>query len=202
MRLIVTTEIPPNVRHDLLVDWQPLGGLEQAPEISLKSPEAPSYIQIMADALQWVTLLKVAATLVLSSALSELAKEAAKDIYQHKEQIGRALLNAAAAPLRLATAAVKKARDNSPRCSLAIGFPLPDEVMGTVLCLDADSEEEIALLIARFVVRAETMEQLIQAEIAAGRRPIGHVRIIPTDSGGFLLRWMDWDFGNHEHEVP
>jgi hypothetical protein len=201
MRLIVTTGIPPNVRQELLIDWQPLGGLEQAQEISLKSPEAPSYIEIMADALQWITPLKVAATWVLSSFLSELAKHAAKDIYQHREQIGRALTNGAAAPLRLAAAAVKRARDRSPRCSFAIGLPLPDEVTGTVLWLDPDSEEEIALLIARFVVKAETIEQLIQAEITGGRPPLGHVQVIPTDSGGFLLRWMDWEGKLHEHEI-
>jgi hypothetical protein len=197
MRLIVTTEIPSDVRQELLIDWQPLGRLEQAHEVSLKSPEAPSYIQIMADALQWVTPLKVIATVFLS----QLAKEAATDIYNHKRQIGQALATATTAPLRLA-AAVKRARDRSPRCSLAIGLPLPDEVTGTVLWLDADSEEEIALSIARFVVRAETIEQLIQAEITAGCPPIGHVQVIPTDSGGFLLHWMDREVGIHEHEVP
>lgn len=202
MRLIVTTDVPSNVRQELLVDWQPFGHLEQAPEIFLKSPEAPSYIQIMADALQWVTPLKVAATWVLSSFLSELAKHAAKDIYQHREQIGRVLANTAAAPLRSAAAALKRACDRSPRCSLAIGLPLPNEVTGTVLWLKPDSEEEMALLIARFVVRAETIEQLIQAEITAGRPPLGHVQIMPADSGGFLLQWMDYDAKIHEHEIP
>jgi hypothetical protein len=202
MRLIVTADIPSDVRQELLVDWQPLGRLEQAHEISLKSPKAPSYIQIMADALQWVTPLKVVATVFLSQFLSQLAKEAATDIYKHKRQIGQALATAATAPLRLAAAALKRARDRSPRCSLAIGLPLPNEVTGTALWLDADSEEEIALLIARFVVRAETIEQLIQAEITAGRPPLGHVQVIPTGSGGFLLRWMDWELGIHEHEVP
>jgi hypothetical protein len=198
MRLIVTTEIPSDVRQELLIDWQPLGDLEQGPEVSLKSPEAPSYIEIMADALQWVTPLKVVATVFLS----QLVKEAATDVYKHKHQIGQALATAATAPLRLAAAAVKRARDRSPRCSLAIGLPLPHEVTGTVLWLTPDSEEEIALLIARFVVRAETIEHLIQAEITAGRPPIGHVQVIPTDSGGFLLHWMDQEVGIHKHEVP
>jgi hypothetical protein len=125
MRLIVTDAIPSDVRQELLADWQPLGGLDQAPEVSLKSPETPSYIEIMANALQWVTPLKVVATVFLS----ELAKEAAKDIYKRKREIGQALATAATAPLRLAAAAVKRARDRSPRCSLAIqawpGPPLP-----------------------------------------------------------------------------
>jgi hypothetical protein len=198
MRLIVTSEIPPNVRQELRIDWQPLGGLEQAKEISLKSPEAPSYIEIMADALQWVTPLKVVATVFLS----QLVKEAATDIYKHKHQIGQALATAATAPLRLAAAAVKRARDRSPRCSLAIGLPLPNEVTGTVLWLTPDSEEEIAVLIARFVVRAEAIEHLMQAEMAAEHPPLGHVQVIPTDSGGFLLRWMDREGVIHEHEVP
>jgi hypothetical protein len=201
MRLIVTANTPSDVRQELLADWQSLGGLEQAPEVFLKSPEAPSFIQIMGDALQWLTPFKIAATLVLSSFLSQLAKDAAKDIYQHKEQIGQALANAAAAPLRLAAAALKRAREGSPRCSIAIGLPLPNEVTGTVLWLEADSAEEIALLIACFVVRAETIQQLIQAEITAGRPPLGHVQVIPTGSGGFLLRWTDQNSGSHEHEV-
>ena len=152
----------------------------------------------MADALQWVTPLKIVATVFLS----QLVKDAATDVYKHKRQIGQALATAATAPLRLAAAALKRARDRSPRCSLAIGLPLPNEVTGTVLWLDPDSEEETALLIARFVVRVEMIEQLIKAEIAAGRPPLGHVQVIPTDSGGFLLRWMDQDGGIHEHEVP
>jgi hypothetical protein len=157
-----------------------------------------SLLHLIAPSLLLPTPLKVIATVFLS----QLAKEAATDIYNHKRQIGQALVTATTAPLRLAAAAVKRARDRSPRCSLAIGLPLPDEVTGTVLWLDADSEEEIALSIARFVVRAETIEQLIQAEITAGRPPIGHVQVIPTDSGGFLLHWMDREVGIHEHEVP
>ena len=103
--------------------------------------------------------------------------------------------------MRLA-AAIKRARDRLPRCSLAIGLPLPNEVTETVLWLDADSEEEIAFSIARFVVRAETIEQLIQAEITAGRSPLDYVQAIPTDSEGFLLRWMDREVSLHKHEVP
>jgi hypothetical protein len=152
----------------------------------------------MADALQWVTPLKVVATVFLS----QLVKEAATDIYKHKRQIGQALATAATAPLCLAAAALKRARNRSPRCSLAIGLPLPNEVTGTVLWLTPDSEEEIALLIARFVVRVEAIEQLMQAEMVAEHPPLGHVRVIPADSGGFLLHWMDREGEIHEREVP
>jgi hypothetical protein len=198
MKLIVTADISSDVRQELLIGWQSVGGLEQAPEVFLKSADAPSFIQIMGDALQWVTPLKVIATVFLS----QLAKEAATDIYKNKQQIGRALANAAAVPLRRAAAALKRARDGSPQSYLVIGLPILNEYIGTALALNANSEEEIALLIARFVVRAETIEQLIQSEISAGHPPLGRVQVIPTDSGGFLLHWIDQDFGNHEHEVP
>jgi hypothetical protein len=198
MRLIVTADIPSDVRQELLADWQSLGGLEQAPEVFLKSPEAASFIQIIGDVLQWVTPLKLVAIVFLS----QLAKEAATDIYKNKQEIGRALTNAAAAPLRLAAAALKRARDSSPRSYLVIGLPILDEYLGIVaLSLDADSVEEMALLIARFVVRVETIEQLIQAEITAGRPPFGRVPVTPTDSGGFLLHWTDQNSESHKHEV-
>jgi hypothetical protein len=199
MKLIVTADIPPDVRQELHDGWQPLGSLEQAGEVFLKSAEPPSFIQIMADALQWLSPLKVAATIFLS----QLAKEAATDIYKNKQQIGRALANAAAAPLRLAAAALKRARESSLRPpGLVVGLPIPDDYFGTALWLPGDSEEDIAWLVARFVVRAQIIEQLIQAEISAGRLPLGRVQVIPTDTGGFLLRWVDQEFGQHEHEVP
>jgi hypothetical protein len=201
MRLIITADIPSDVRQELLADWQSLGGLEQAPEVFLKSPEAPSYIQIIGDALQWVTPLKAIAIVFFSQLASQLAKEVATDIYKNKQQISRALAAAATAPLRLAAAVLKKARDGSPRRSIAIGLPLPNEVEGTVLWLEADSAEEIAVLIACFVVRVETIEQLIQVEITAGRPPFGRVQVTPTDSGGFLLHWTDQNSESHKHEV-
>ena len=199
MRLIVTADILPDVRQELHAAWQPLGGLEEASEVFLKSAEPPSFIQIMGEALQWLPLLKVATTVFLA----QLAKEAATDIYKHKQHIGRALTNAGAAPLRLVAAALKKARDSSPRRpGLFIGVPLPDDHFGTALSLPGDSEEEIASLVARFVVRVQAIEQLIQAEISAGRSPLGRVQVIPKGTEGFLLRWLDQEFGIHEHEVP
>lgn len=199
MRLIVTADIPAEVRQELHAAWQPFGGLEESGEVFLKSAEPLSFIQIMGDALQWLSPLKVAATVFLA----QLAKEAATDIYKHKQQIGRALMNAGAAPLRLVAVALKKARESSPRRpELVIGLPLPNEYFGTALSLPGNSEEEIVSLVARFVVRVQAIEQVIQAEISRGGPPLGRVEVVPKDTGGFLLRWVDQDFGTHEHEVP
>lgn len=198
MRLIVTSDIPSGVRTTLYADWRPFGGLEHTSEVMLKSAEAPSLIQIIGDVSQWLTPFKVAATVFLS----QLAKEAATDIYKNKQKIGLALANAASTPLRLVSAALKKAREKSPRRpGLVVGLPLPDECFGIILLLPDASEEEIALRMARFIVRVERIENIIGGEISGGHPPFHNVQVIPLETGGFLVSWIDQNSTVHEHEV-
>lgn len=199
LRLLVTDDIPESTRRDLVDAWEPIGGLERAGAVSLKSADPPSFIQIMGEALQWLSPLKVAAAVFLS----QLAKEAATDIYKNKRKIAQALAQAGAAPLRRATAALKRARKESPRHpGLVIGLSIPDDYFGTALSIRHDSDEDIACLLAAFVTKAEAIEEVLQAELRAGRPPLGRVQVIPTVAGGFRLAWMDQQFAQHQREFP
>ena len=198
LRLFVTDDIPESTRRELVDAWKDIGGLERAGVVFLRSAEPPSFIQIMGEALQWLSPLKVAATVFLS----QLAKEAATEIYKNKAKIAEALAQAAAAPLRRAAASLKQARHQSPRHPrVVLGLSMPDDYFGTALSITHESEEEIAYLLASFVTKAEAIQQVIQAEIDAGRRPLGRVQVVPTGAGGLRLVWMDQQFGKHEREI-
>ena len=198
MRLLTTADIPGAVRQQLLDAWQPLAELQEGSQVRHKTAELSSFVQIMGEALQWLSPLKVAATVFLS----QLAKEAATEVYKNKARIAAALAAAAAAPLRRAAAALGRARSDSPqKPEIVVGLPIPDDYFGTALTFPVDTEEEIALLLAQFVVRVERIQQVIAGEVSDGHPPLGRVQVIPNGSGGFLLRWIDQKFEKHEQEI-
>ena len=198
LRLLVTDDIPATTQRGLIDAWQDFGALEPAGVISLRSADPPSFIQIMGEAVQWLSPLKVAATVFLS----QLAKDAASDVYKNKAKIAQALAQIGAAPLRLVAESLKRVRDESPRQPrIVLGLSIPDDYFGTALSITDHSEEEVAYLIAGFVMRAEVIQQLVQAEVDAGRPPLGRVQVMCSD-GGFKLVWMDQQSVEHQRGIP
>ena len=62
--------------------------------------------------------------------------------------------------------------------------------------------EAVAYKLAVFVIHAEELSQMMQAEIAAGRTPIGRATVEVQDDGSLLVKWRSQpDFKKHERRI-
>jgi hypothetical protein len=154
-----------------------------------RSAQSPEFVQLLSDAAQWFDPLKVAVTVFLS----QLAKEAAKDVWKHKTKIAIALKDVAVTPLRVISSSISRLLISRPRGTLhiTIGLPWPDNYFGAWMDITTSDEQQIAWIVANFVIHAERIQQAIQNEMNGDRRPSGAVSLTFQDDGSFLLRWMD-----------
>jgi hypothetical protein len=114
---------------DLERDLEGLLSLTDRRLTALRSAEPPSWIKIFAEVAEWVTPFKVVATVFVS----QLAKNAADDLWKNKAAIAAALRNASAAPLRKLAAALLRAKEKArPSTDVIVGLPIPDDSAGSI----------------------------------------------------------------------
>jgi hypothetical protein len=194
MKFLVTSDIPTLVRDALLAEWQPVVGTSECDELVQLSMEPPSFIQIAGETLAWVTPLKAAAAAFLGPFLAELGKRSAAAVW-----------NKGTTTLRRLASSLSRARANSPRRpAIGLGLSLPGGEAHAVFGIAPDSEVEAARAIAYFVLCAEPIEELLRAELAAGRmQDDATVQIALQDDGSFIVRWLDESSGaDLERRVP
>ena len=123
--------------------------------------------------------------------LSQLAKNAADDVWKNKARITAALTDTAVAPLRRVAAALARARQMSPGPpSVTIGLGLPDDSHGTAVTWTPDDVEESAWVLACFAQHATAIEAFVRKEMEAGRLGRGGVRLLLQRDGSFDVIWM------------
>ena len=172
---------------DLERDLEGLLPLTDRRLTALRSADPPSWIKIFADVAEWVTPFKVIATVFLS----QLAKNAADDLWKNKAAIAAALRNASATPLRKLTAALLRAKAQArPSTDVVVGLPIPDEYFGTALLVPTSSIEDAAVTLAVFVSRVEEIDAAIREANAEGNGPAASVRIVIRPDGSVTLRWQ------------
>lgn len=191
----MTTAIEVQISRDIASDDAVVGEIrELLPDATVevyefKAAIPPTILQLVADALTWITVLK----LVAIPFLGKLASNAADDLWKHK--------NAIAAQLkRLAALLARVNRLYAPRARVHIGFPIPDSHWGTVLAVPSSDESECADLLALFAIHARAIEDEAQRLIASGVQPLGLITITVEADDSVTLSWQDQD-GNQE-SVP
>jgi hypothetical protein len=185
-RLIVTLDVSSELRENIKSDIAPLLQIDSVTDVGLFSAEPPSYIQIIEEATRWSLLLKAAAGIFLT----QLAKNAADDLWKHKSTIANALQSAAIWPIRKMVNALKRVREASPHSGLQIGIPVPDDRYEATVPLSANTIEDLAVTLAVFIWHAEEIERIVQKH---GKNILGDVQICPESDGSVLLKWMNRD---------
>lgn len=132
IRAFFTPDIPSGIRQDLLDAWAPFD-LQSAGEIHRKGAfDLPGFIKLVGEAADWFPL-KAAATVFLS----QLAKEAATDVYKHKAEVALVLSKGACAPIRVVARSLLRARLDSgpPVPGVVLGLSIPNDFFGTSIDL-------------------------------------------------------------------
>jgi Uma2 family endonuclease len=186
--LFVTADIPPSVQEQISSEIGQILPIHERHVMEFRSTDGPSFVQLVADAVQWITPLKAAATVFLS----QLAKNAADEVWKNKAHLYRILKDTSVDPLyRLVRALAQAKRELSAHTRVVIGLPIPQEYLGTLLALETVDEVELAWTIANFVDKVDKINNRLQQELAGGHEPLSIVRLIIQPDGSFVARWEE-----------
>ena len=162
--------------------------------LGLKSAEPPSILQLLGDALAWLPL-KVAAGVYLST----LAKRAGDATW---DWLGSRFSSSEMRPLaNVAKTLAKAANSVNGKATILVGLNIPDDSFGTAISIESGDPEEIARVLASFIVHVEQISKAMRAEVEAGRPPWS-AWIELQDNGSLLVSWMTDDFCRHELRIP
>jgi len=152
--------------------------------------ETPSFVTVLSDILSWKTMLGIPTTVFIS----QLARNAADDIYKNKTRIAEVLSQRATKPLKRISAALRKTVGTSPRKSVVrIGIPFPDDFLGTYMVLEVQSEEQVAVELAFFVVNIEAIQNTVKNEVLPNGEPRGGVIVQRKEYEAYILKWRGED---------
>ena len=199
--LIVISGSPPKITIDQMVeDLGPVLKVDKVMHLQGRSVDPPTIVQLVGDLSQWLLPLKIAVSIFLA----QLAKEAAKDAWKNKSRIAEVLKEQACKPLKVLASAVAstKRRMGIANFRITIGLSIPDDIFGTVLLVEDNDEELIALLIAQFVDQLKDIEAIVKKEMSGPNSPVGQVSLLVQRDGSILVRWMgSQDLAIHEQIV-
>jgi hypothetical protein len=200
MLLLATADVPDSSLAALASDLEELGGIEtEEHRAFFKSAEPPSWVVLFEHVPTWVILLGPAAAVFLN----ELLKEAAKDTWRNKKAIARALTKPLARPLRVACEAIGRfGRSATPRTSVHVGVPRPEDFFGTRLTLARADAHSTAVELALFIHHCEGIQRLLDDLEHGDEGVVGQITLTLLPDGGMQAEWLARDFRPRAHTWP
>ena len=160
------------------------------------SADPPSVLELIGDALSWLPL-KAAATVYLAT----LAKRAGEATWDRLTSLRE---NNEVKPFTDVVKTLRKTADSvNGKVTILFGLNIPNDDFGTAMPVELDDPEEAARRLASFIAHVEQIAKAMQAEVDAGRAPLGRAIIEPQDDGSLLVRWLARaDDSYHELRIP
>jgi hypothetical protein len=157
--------------------------------LGFRSGELISAAHIVADVLTWTNVLKAAAGVFLS----QLAKNAADEVWTKKEDLLKALGTTVARPLRTLARAFSAINQRAMHTDARVVFPYPDPIQGTVFPVRSTNELETAWLLANFVMNAENLQAEVRTLLESGAQPMTGFFVDVSVEGEVSLWWFEVD---------
>ena len=160
-----------------------------------KSADPPSIIKLLGDVVAWLPL-SAPATVYLST----LAKRAADATWDGLASLfnSNEVKPLADVSKTLATAA----NSVDGEVTIAVGLNIPDDRFGTAISIKPGAPEEVARVLASFIVYVEQISKAMREECEAGRTPLGGAGIELQDDGSLLISWVaQADSSRHELRI-
>ena len=201
--LETSQDIPEEIRKKLTSDLTPIFHIKDRESAITKSPDSPTFIQIIGEVAQWITPLKATVISFLYHVSKQIAKRVADDIWDHKAEILKILKEATFSPMRQIAQAFLKLKKNFPKkIEITVGLPIPEEYFGTVFTFKANDEVEIIWYLANFINKVEEIDKAMQLEVKKGNKPLGRAFLTLQPNGSFIVRWKDQkEMKKHELQI-
>lgn len=188
MRLTVPRDIAPADAVDLVAALREHIDVENAHWLLRKSVDPGRdlpFLQLIGGLPAWLPLSAAAAVF-----LTTLAKRAADATW---DAFAKSFKNKEVKPLADVAIALGKAMEKAgPGTELIVGLSIPEPNWGTALVISETDPVKIVANLAMFVSHAEKIATTMEAEVAAGRAPLGRARI-SIEENGLVIRWRGQD---------
>ncbi len=164
--------------------------------ILFKAVDPPAILKLLGDAEAWLPL-SAPATVYLSV----LAKRAADATWNRLASLfnSNEVKPLADVAKTLATAA----NSVDGEATIVVGLNIPDDHFGTAISIKPGDPEEVARVLASFIVHAEQISKAMRAEVEASRTPLGPAIIKLQDNDSLLVSWVGQaDKRCHELRIP
>lgn len=190
-------EVPAGVRKRLEIDLDEVIRYDETRTIHQRSATVPELVQVLLEASAWKQALGAAAVLFMKEYIKELGRLSAKSTWRQGKALASTLKDLSVEPLKKTADALARAKQSlSNRSRVSIGLPIPDDYFGTLLEIEAEEEDEIALILALFVTRVEEIEGRLEEE-REQERALGAISLHVDDRGNFVAEWKDQNFEEH-----
>ena len=168
-----------------------------------RSFDPPSTILLLGALIAWQVLVKPAAAFAKSfgksfgKTLGKRAGNAVSDIASEWKK------NKDIKPLAdVAMAFVATADRVGGKVTISVGLNIPDDYFGTVISTDSRDPLEVARVLAAFVVHAQEIADIVQAEIERGHEPLGGFNVGLEHDGTVKIQWLARsDLKAHEKNI-
>ena len=163
----------------------------------MRSTDPPSFIQILGDAVIWAPL-----TVAAGTYFSVLAKHAADATWNRMTSLRK---NKETEPLvEVVDTLLNAANSIEGKVEIIFGLNVPDDSFGTVISTTNEHPPEHVLhLLASFVMSDDELSEIVQAEIAAGRAPLGRINVEVCANGDLVAKWrLKTDGSQLEIRIP
>ena len=159
-------------------------------------PALTEFVELIGSAAAWLPL-----TAAASFYFSTLAKHAGDATWEGLRSLFKSKEVKPLADVSDALASITQTTES--RVEIDVGLNIPSENITTRVTIRSTNPEEIARQIAVFVVRAEALATVINAEINAGEEPIGHVRVEVKQDCSLVIKWHSSPDGKlNERRMP
>ena len=198
LTLILSDDLPTEESERLRVaisQHMPVGETKRYLRLS-GDPSLTPLIQLIASADVWFYL-KAAAGIFLAA----LVKRAADATWDWAQSLAE---NREAKPItEIASALALTSRLLDSEIDIIVGVDVPDDFFGTCLAIRTTDPTEIANKLACFVAHAQELTNVMEAEINAGRGPIGRAIVEVQEDASLIVKWYSMeDRQKHERRIP
>ena len=177
LNLIVSQNLDAPQMERLVVRLGAHLAIGKTTSVSHRAEEATSFIRLLGEHATWAVPLSAAATVYLST----LAKHAADATWSGMRRL---FSSKEVGPLAdVANALADAAGNRETKVVVQVGLSLPDEHFGSTTIDPSHGPEEVARVLATFVLHAEQVRQVIEEETTAGRGALGPVELVAEGTG-------------------
>lgn len=196
--ILYNQEVPQDVRSKLEDELRDTIHVDRSQTIYMMSQTVPELVQIVLDAVTWKNGLGTAAAIFFKSYLEKIGSIAAESSWKQSSAIAKVLKeNSVEAIESFVDAIIGAKKSLSPNCRFMIGLPYPEGYRGTLLRIEADNREEIAIVLALFVTQVQRIQDRLSEEVDEENVAVG-ISLKLNEDGDFVATWYDREQQYHE----
>ncbi|MGK9367324.1 hypothetical protein ACSSWA_00305 [Melioribacter sp. Ez-97] len=156
--------------------------------VGMRSSDAPSFLQIIGQLIDWTLPLKAAAT----AFLVQLSKEAAKDLWKNKSNILKCLSTKNSKKIdRVSELIANSIRDAGSNLNFILSLEIPEKYIEANFSLKSFDKESIAFYLSHYVDKLESIYNAIIKEANGDHPPLQLIEILISEEGKITIKWMD-----------